>query len=271
MNKTALVTGGSDGVGLSLVRALADEGYEVHFVGSSEEKGLKISKALNEESQAKINFWCVDLSDLDQVKRFAKDFAKEVTVLDRLVFSAGVVMPKRKLSKQGHELTFAINYLSAYVLAHSFKPLLEKSDAARVLFVSGGGALVLKQRLDFSNLMLEKGYLAPKAAANAVHAKTALAQILAEDWMDTNIAVNAFHPGLVKSGLTRNLPWPVNRVAGFASLAMSEVSKTGVRAALSEDYADVSGHFFEGRRKKRLRFDIDYCEQLRQCSKELVS
>jgi len=267
MEKVAIVTGGTDGVGRSLVRALFNDGYEVHCIGSNASKGEALASELS-SGAGSFQFWQLDLSNLDEVKRFASKFSKQVSEISRLVFSAGVVLPRRAETEQGLEKTFAINYLSAYYLSRQFKPLLVRG--ARVLFVSGGGGIVLKPRLDFDNLQLTQGYNAGKAAANAVHAKTVLAQILAQDWADDGICVNTFHPGIVRSSLGRNFPFPLNKLAGVAGLAMSADSKTGINAALSPSYEGLSGYFFEGKKQKQLAFKNDYCEQLRVASERLL-
>jgi NAD(P)-dependent dehydrogenase (short-subunit alcohol dehydrogenase family) len=212
----------------------------------------------------------VDLSDLASVRRFADQFAGEVSSLERLVFSAGVILPKREETSQGIEKTLAINYLSAYLLAQRLKGLLVRGHKPRVLFVSGGGAIVLKSRLDFADFQTKQGYLAPKAAMRAVHAKTVLAQILAEDWKELGISVNAFHPGVVRSKLGRNLPWPINKLADVAALAMSPDSKMGIAAALADEFEGLSGYHFEGKKRERLSFDADYCKRLREASEGLV-
>jgi len=267
MSKVALVTGGTDGVGRSLVRELFNNGYQVHCIGFNASKGEALSNELS-AGAGSFQFWQLDLSNLDEVKRFASEFPKQTIELSRIVFSAGVVLPRRAETEQGLEKTFAINYLSAYSLSQQLKPLLV--NGARVLFVSGVGGIMLKPRLDFANLQLTQGYNAGRAAANAVHAKTVLAQILAKDWAEEGIRVNAFHAGFVRSSLGRNFPFPLNKLAGAAGLVMSADSKTGINAALSEEYEGLSGYFFEGKKKKQLAFKEEYCDQLRAASDALL-
>ena len=267
-SKVALVSGGTDGVGFSIAKALVKENYSVHVLGSNSEKGKAVENKLGALGEAK--FHQVDLSDLDAVVRFANAFSKKHKQLDRLVLSAGVLLPKRSESQQGFERTFAINYLSAYVLCHNLFPILKKSEAARVAFVTGGGAIVLRKLLNFDDLMLEESYSAPKAAARGVHAKTVLAQALAEQWKDTSIAVNAFHPGIVKGSLGRSLPFPLNLAFKSASVLMPKECATGIDLVLSSELEGVSGCFFEGEKQKTLSFEQSYCERLIKETESLV-
>lgn len=268
-NKVALVTGGTDGVGLSIAGAMAKDGYDVHVLGSNAEKGARVQMEFANEAGS-LTFWQVDLADLDAVKEFSNRFLQQHKHLDRLVFSAGVLLPRRAESKQGYELTLAINYLSAYVLARRLKPLLQASNKPRVLLVSGGGGIVLRKLLDFDNLQLSHAYNAAKAAARAVHAKTVLAQILAKEWQDDGISVNTFHPGIVKGSLGRNLPWPLSSGFKVASMFMPSECVTGIELALSESYEGLSGNFVEGKKRRQLAFDADYCGRLLKATDALV-
>ena len=264
--KTALVTGGTDGVGLSIVNALVGEQYDVYFIGSNQHKGKAAESWLHEQAgaghEARIEFICLDLGDPAGVKAFATDFLARIERLDVLLLSAGVLLPRRTESAPGIEATFAIGYLSAYILANALVPALEQADHARVLTVSGGGAIVLKERLDFDNLSFETGYNPFKAAAQAVHAKVVLTQILAESLADHGIDVNTFHPGIVKSRLGRNLPWPFNLASRVAAQLMPRASKLGVELCLSEELNGVTGCFFEGKKRTTLNFSNGYKAQL---------
>jgi len=274
-NKVALVTGGSDGVGLSIVGALVQAKYDVYFIGSNPTKGESVLKTLKQQAgknhKAVIEFIPLDLSDLKAVKAFADGFLKKVQRLDVLLFSAGVLLPKRLESAQGFERTLSIGYLSAYVLSKTLKPLLEAAPQARVLMVSGGGAIVLRKLLDFNDMQLTKSYNAPKAAARAVHAKTVLAQVLDEQWSDTKITVNSFHPGIIRGSLGRNLPAPLSLGFKVASLLMPKECKTGIYAALSPEMEGVSGQFLEGKKRKTLQFSDEYKNNLIETTESMLT
>ena len=263
-NKIALVTGGTDGVGFSIVRALIQAGYSVHFVGSNKSKGETALAELKKlaKDNADIKFTQIDLSDTKAAQKFGEDMAKKLPRLDVLLFSAGVMMPKRQENNYGIEKTFAINYLSAYVIAKALGPVLEKTANARVLTVSGGAPIVLKERLDFDNLHLEKNYNGFKAAANAVHAKAVLSQILAEQFSGKGVDSNTFHPGIVKSSLGRNFPWPFSVAADLASQLMPRECKSGIHACLSDSLRGVSGKFLYNEKQIPLKFSETYKKHL---------
>lgn len=271
--KTAIVTGGTDGVGLSIVRALLKEDFSVYFIGSNREKGERVQADLHTDfgANASAQFMQADLSDMKAVKALADSLLEKLDRLDVLLFSAGVVLPKRKETVDGFELTFAVNYLSAYVLAKYLSPLLEKTDHARVLTVSGGAPLVLKERLDMDDLHLQKSYNGFKAAANAVHAKVVLSQLLAGQFEGKSVDSNTFHPGVVKSGLTRNLPWPLSLAGKTASQLMPRECKSGKRACLDESLTGVSGHFLYNNTRIPLKFSAAYTSALKEKTEAMLA
>ena len=125
-NRIALVTGGTSGVGLSIVRALARNRVEVHFIGTSEEKGRRVEQELNEIGDAVCRFIKLDLSSLRDVRDFAIAFQSEVTQLGILANVAWVTLPEQQETSEGIEKTFAIGHLSAFLLCRELAPLLAK-------------------------------------------------------------------------------------------------------------------------------------------------
>lgn len=269
--KTALVSGGTDGVGKSIVEALVEHHYDVYFIGSNKAKGLKLESELKRKANSKVSFVLLDLSDLKAVKQFAVSLSETLPRLDLLLLSAGVALPKRLETPEGIEKTFAIGYLSAYILTKELIPLLEKGDKSRVLTVSGGGPIVLKERLDFDDFNNAKTYNAIKAAARTVHAKTVLTEILADKLESKKITVNSFHPGIVKSGLARELPRPLSWGFNSVSMFMPRVSKTGIYACLSDSLDGVSGQFIINKKQIPLKFNQAYKEKLIEKTENILS
>src|SRR5690606_16123860 len=157
---------------------------------------------------------------------------------------------------------FAVGYLSAYLISNMLLPLLEKGENPRVLTVSGGGPLVLKERLKFDDLHLKNNYSAPVAAMRTVHAKVVLTQVLAEQWAEKGIDSNTFHPGIVKGGLGRHLPWPLNMSFKLASQFMPRDSSTGIYVCLDETLNGVTGKFFHNKKQVPLKFSDEYKNKL---------
>ena len=98
---TALITGGTSGVGLSMVRTLADQDWEVHFIGRNQAKGKQIESEIHHAGKGKAIFIEQDLGRLREVKSLAEKLAHDLDHLDLLGNVAGVVRPKREETEEG--------------------------------------------------------------------------------------------------------------------------------------------------------------------------
>jgi NAD(P)-dependent dehydrogenase (short-subunit alcohol dehydrogenase family) len=260
--KIALVTGGTSGVGLSIVKELVQHNFYVHFVGTNSTKGKAIEAELNNNKREVSKFVKVDLSNLKETLEFTNKFKNEVSHLNILLNVAGVMLPNRQETNEGVEKTFAINYLSAFLLSKELEPLLEKGKHSRILNVSGMPFQVLKEGLSFEDLNFVKNYKGMGTAILTVHAKTVLTQILAEKFKHKNIDVNAFHPGTVKSNLGRNMTFPMSSLFKMVVPFMSNKSKSGIYASLSDKLIGVTGQLIVKEKAIPLNYDQAYKDKL---------
>lgn len=271
LNKTALVSGGTSGVGLSIVKALVVANYTVFFIGSSKNKGLAVESELQNQTSNLVKFIELDLSNLNEVNNFTETFIQENDYLDLLVNVAGVLLPKRTLTNKGLEKTFAVGYLSSYLLIKNFTLLLAKSNAARIVNVSGNPIFVLKKWLNFKDFNLDKSYNQVLAAIKSVHAKTVLTSILAEELKVKNITINSFHPGLVKSSLTQNANVFIRIFHKLLNPFMKKDSKTGIYVCLSKELNNVTGKLFNNKTAIDLYFSKEYQQQLVQHTEQILA
>jgi NAD(P)-dependent dehydrogenase (short-subunit alcohol dehydrogenase family) len=156
---TILVTGATDGLGRRVAQELAAMGATVLLHGRSPERlEATLEELQGQTGGEKARSYLADLSSLAAVRDLADRIFSEHDRLDVLVNNAGIIARERKESEDGHELTFAVNYLSHYLLTRLLLPLLKDSAPARIVNVASAG----QSPLDFSNLMLERGYNAMK-------------------------------------------------------------------------------------------------------------
>ena len=270
-HKTALVAGGTAGVGLSIVRALARSGVEVHFIGTSEEKGRRVEQELTASGDTICRFIKLDLSNLHDVRDFANAFQSEVSHLDVLANVAGVTLPERQETSEGIEKTFAIGHLSAFLLSRELAPLLEKAEHARIMNVGGVPQFILKPRPDFATkLDFTEKYSGMRVAIDTVHAKTVLTEVFAEQLASQGIDVNTFHPGAVKGDLGRDMSFPKSFLFKTANAFMSKTSKTGIYLATSDEVKGLTGQIFVGKKPRPLSFEQGYKDQLWNATEEMI-
>jgi NAD(P)-dependent dehydrogenase (short-subunit alcohol dehydrogenase family) len=181
--KIALVTGASRGIGYAASLALAQAGAHVvalaRTVGGLEELDDAIRAAGGAATLVPL-----DLEDHDGIARLGAALNERYQRLDILIGNAGVLGP---LSPLGHvepkawDEVIEINVSANWQLIRCMDPLLRKSDAGRVVFISSGlGAN-------------PRAYWGPYAVSKA--ALDALARTYAAETISTNIRVNLLNPG----------------------------------------------------------------------------
>ena len=170
----AIISGGTSGVGLSIAKHLIASNYKVIIIGSNGEKGKFIEASLNEKYPKQVEFVQLDLSNLRDTKKFTIDFISKNAKLDLLVNTAGIFSPKRILTIEGFEKTFAVGYLSAYLLSTQLASILEKAEYGRITNVSGIKSLIMSKKLDFDDISFSKNYSMINTAITTIHAKTVL-------------------------------------------------------------------------------------------------
>ncbi|XP_028960504.1 short-chain dehydrogenase TIC 32, chloroplastic-like [Malus domestica] len=114
---TAIVTGGSSGIGAETSRVLALRGVHVVMAVRNTEAGEHVKQAiLTEVPDAKIDVRELDLSSLESVRKFGADYCSSGLPLNILVNNAGLGAAPFKLSKDGIEMQFATNHLGHFLL-----------------------------------------------------------------------------------------------------------------------------------------------------------
>jgi NAD(P)-dependent dehydrogenase (short-subunit alcohol dehydrogenase family) len=259
--RIAVVTGGTSGAGLSLVRGLTAQGHFVHFIGTRRERGAAIEMELN-EGRTRCAFHPADLSSLRATAALAAQLEAALPQLDVLANVAGVMLSERRETAEGLELTMAVGHFSAFVLTHGLLPALGRAPHARVVNVAGVPRDVLRPSLDLDDLNHERHHKGVRVAIDAVHAKTVMAEVLAARLRGQQIDVNAFHPGWVRGGLGRDLPWHLKQVFKLIGPFMSDGSVSGMHATGAASIEGTTGQLFVKTQPRPLAFEAAYKDAL---------
>lgn len=199
-----LVTGASSGLGTATAEGLADLGAVVHMLVRDEAKGAGVADRIRAaQPGAELRLWRCDVADLDDVRRFARDFAAEVDELHAVVHNAGVMPPTRTESPQGHELSMAVHLLGPVVMTEALRGVLA---GGRVVLVSSGG--MYGQRLRADDPGFERGDYSPTTSyARSKRWQVEMAPLLADRWGADAITVATMHPGWADTpGVQESLP-----------------------------------------------------------------
>ena len=239
---TILVTGATDGLGRRVARELAAKGATVLLHGRNPERlEATLEELMSQVGSEKANSYLADLSSLAAVRDLANRILSKHDRLDVLVNNAGIIVRERRESEDGYELTFAVNYLSHFLLTRLLLPLLKDSAPARIVNVASAG----QSPVDFSNLMLERGYDAMKSYSQSKLAQVMFTFELAEHLRDAGVTVNALHPASLMDTKM------VQSTFGYSMSTVEEGTEAVVRLAISPEIGGVTGRYFDGTREAR--------------------
>lgn len=203
MNKVALITGANKGIGLETARQLGSKGIIILLGCRDIEKGNNAAAELIKEDINAIPVQ-LDVTKEDQISSLVNYITEEFGKLDILINNAGMIQGESfsanstlTISQKDLLETFQTNFFGVVSLTQKLIPMLQKSDAGRIVNLSSVLAS-LTLHADSQSPIYQSLSLAYNTS------KTALNQFtvhLAATLKDTNIKVNSAHPGWVKTDL----------------------------------------------------------------------
>ncbi len=206
MQRVAVVTGASAGLGKEAARVLASQGWQVIGTGrdpvrcAAAEAEIKASAAPG----AAVTMLRANLSLFADVERLADEITALTPRVDVLANNAGGMPARFEMTSEGFEAAFTGNHLGPFLLTNRLLPLLRAATtdmpngAVRIINTSSDGSEFI-ETLNFADLQNLENYSNGAAycgskLANVLHAK-ALAQRLAAN----GIVAHSFHPGTIDS------------------------------------------------------------------------
>ncbi len=238
--KTVLVTGSTGGIGLETARALARMGARVVIGARDAARGRAVVEEIVRNG-GHAELLPIDMASFASVREASRRFAAAHPRLDVLVNNAGVVIRDRRVNADGHEVTWATNFLGAFLLTRRLLPMLKSAPKPRIVNVSSEAHKA--GRIDWNNLELEHGYRGIKAYANSKLALVLFTRELAR--REPQVTVNALHPGTIATDIWRAAPklahWILTRVLSSAEKGARPV----VRLASAAELEGVTGRYFD--------------------------
>ncbi|KAI9108881.1 hypothetical protein K1719_020186 [Acacia pycnantha] len=209
---TALITGGTSGIGAETARVLAKRGVRVVIGARDLKKAREVRHNIQKETpKAEIIVLEIDLSSFASVQRFCSEFLALQLPLNILINNAGIFSQNLEFSEEKIEMTFATNYLGHFLLTEMLiEKMVETAEKSgtegRIINVSSViHSWVKRDAFHFHHLLNGTKYngthaYAQSKLANILHAKELARQLKARN---AKVTVNAVHPGIVKTGIIR--------------------------------------------------------------------
>lgn len=181
--KTAIVTGGSKGLGLAMAAGLASAGASVMLVNRNSAEGVKAAKQLSEEFGITAISYGADISQEQETEAMAKSAADTLGKIDILINSAGINIrgPIDALSLEDFNNVMRVNVTGTWLCSKAVIPYMKKAGSGKIINLASTLGLV--------GLANRTPYASSKGAV------VQMTRALALELAPFNINVNAICPG----------------------------------------------------------------------------
>ena len=234
--KTALITGGTDGIGLETARQLANKGFQVIITGRNSDRCERASQYINSKvSEAKIRTLCADFTDRKQIENAADFLNNYIRKIDVLINNAGTFETSFQLVENKYEKTFFVNHLTPFYFTYLILDILDCSTSPRIINVS---SMAHAYNLPaWETINSKSAYDAYESYSWSKLANILYTFKLSNLLKHKSLTVNCLHPGVINTKLLK---------AGWGPIGapLKSGAETPVFLATSDIVKTVSGKYF---------------------------
>jgi len=218
--KTAVITGGSRGIGKAIALKMAANGAHVAIVYAGNEAAAADTCSLISDYGVQVKAYRCDVSDYAETKKLVEQILEDFQTIDILVNNAGVIRDKLILAMEeaDYDLVLDTNLKGAFHMIRHISPVLVKKRSGRIINISSVAGLMGNAG--------QSNYAAAKAGM------VGLTKSVAKELAGRSITVNAIAPGFIKTDMTDGLPDKVKEVA-LGQIPMKKMGRP-------EDIADLA-------------------------------
>jgi len=232
--RTVLVTGGSRGIGLGIVRVLAAAGYRAVALARRDSPDLAAAAAdMASGGAGEIVFRPCDLSEIAALPLVVKQLHHEFGAFYGLVNNAG-------LGTAGVLATLPDAQIEHLVRVNTLAPILLTKHVVRAMMVDGGARIV-----NVASIVAATGFAGLTAYSATKAALIGFTRALARELGPLGITVNAVAPGFVDTGFAAAVDEPerarIARRSALRRLAQPEDVAHAVRYLLADEARNVTG------------------------------
>jgi NAD(P)-dependent dehydrogenase (short-subunit alcohol dehydrogenase family) len=232
--RTAIITGGTRGIGFSLARGHLAAGANVVLTGRSPERCAEVERILDAQAPGRVAAIAAHAGDIDQLKALVAQTVSRFRGIDIVVNNAAtaLALPMGEITPQAWEKSLSVNVTGPLFLVQAALPHLEASDHAAVLNVVSTAAFMFAPFVSI--------YAAGKSAL------TSLTRSMAAAFASRGVRVNALCPGPVDTDMVRkNTPEFIEGMANSTLLGRLAEPDEMVAPALlltSDAGSYITGH-----------------------------
>lgn len=248
--KIAVVTGANAGMGRVTALALAQQNFEVVLLCRNRQKGeAALYDIRRKAGHEAVHLVLCDLSSQAHLRRAAAEIKARFPVIDVLVNNAGAINGSYTETVDGLETTWAVNHLAYFLLTNLLLENLKAAPSARIVNLASRAEAF--GTMNWDDVNGRRGYLGTKAYGQSKLANILFTNALARRLVGTRVAVNAVHPGAVRSEFGRTGGgWfgTVFSTFGFLMRSSEKGAETAIWLATSPEVEGVTGRYFSDKK-----------------------
>ncbi|HEX5322327.1 MAG TPA: SDR family oxidoreductase [Capsulimonadaceae bacterium] len=240
--RRALVTGGAKGLGRVMATALAQAGAEIAIASRTLSECRSTAREISEETGKTVAAFEADVTQSDQVMRLAREIESAMGPVDILINNAGINArgPATELAESDWDAVVAINLKAPFLCSRTFAPAMCERGWGRVI--------------NMGSILSVIGIPGRAPYASAKGGLLNLTRVLALEWADKGVTVNAICPGPFATDMNKPLLEDPEKYKAFvAKIPMGRWGElheiAGVAVFLASDAASFvtgSGLFVDG-------------------------
>ena len=235
MQKTILITGSTDGIGLETAKQLASQGHKVLLHGRSKSKLDKAEKMLSESANnVVVESYLADLSNLSEVESMAAAVKQDHQKLDILINNAGIFKAPETVTNDGLDIRFVVNTLAPYLLTQKLLSIIQADG--RVINLSSAAQSPVNPDAVSGRVRLTDDF---DAYAQSKLAITMWSRVMGLQLKEQGPLVIAVNPGslLATKMVKEGFGMPGHDIQVGVDIL--------IRAALSDEFATATAEYFD--------------------------
>jgi NAD(P)-dependent dehydrogenase (short-subunit alcohol dehydrogenase family) len=259
--KNIIITGATSGIGFETALDHASRGFNIGITWRNNEKGLAVLQELRQKSGNEniIGYFC-DLSSFESIRKCSENIKTDFPVIDVLINNAGTWETQFTETSIGTEQMFMVNFLAPVYFSKLLHPQLKASGEARVIMVSSAAHMMGKINKDDPES--RKKFKHINAYGNSKLNILLATKLLANEWANDNIKVNALHPGVVNTRLFDKFPGFLKSLTKLITISPEKGAQTSIYLSVEPEGGQVSGKYFSKSRQKKASANAENRENL---------
>jgi NAD(P)-dependent dehydrogenase (short-subunit alcohol dehydrogenase family) len=274
--RICLITGATNGIGKATATELARRGATVLLTTRSPELGEATKQEImSRTGNERIDVFHCELGSFVSIMKCCEDVKRRYDKLHVLINNAGILETKRRLSRDGVEMTFAVNHLAPFLMTNllldPLKRGAEPHTAARIITVSS--AAHTGATMKFDDLEGKQKFSGGFAYCQSKLANILFTKKLARILAGTGVTANCLHPGAVNTKLFDKFPSVIAAALKLFLISPERGAQTSVYLATSPDVETISGEYFKNktlRRSSKTSYDVRAADKLWDISRHYV-